>query len=49
MGSSGGATPGLYVVGNTMAAPSGEVHLGGDNPIGRFVLFGYIAPRHMTG
>lgn len=44
----GGAIPGLYAAGNTMAAVSGTTYPGGGNPIGASMVFSHRAALHMA-
>lgn len=38
--------PGMYVVGNAGASPSGKSYLGGGGTLGLGVTFGYMAGEH---
>jgi 3-oxosteroid 1-dehydrogenase len=40
--------PGLYAAGNTMAAVSGTIYLGGSSPIGAPRLFSHLAALDMA-
>jgi 3-oxosteroid 1-dehydrogenase len=45
----GTAIPGLYVTGNSAAAPVGRVYIGPGVAVGPSMVFGYIAARHAAG
>ena len=42
----GAVIPGLYAVGNVMAAPTGSVYAGAGGTLGPALTFGVVAGRH---
>jgi succinate dehydrogenase/fumarate reductase flavoprotein subunit len=49
LGHNGEVIPGLYAVGNVMAAPTGGIYAGAGGTLGPALTYGYLAGRHAAG